>query len=338
MTIEATLLKHSKSDYSGQEIYTFELELPRIILAELHTHRGEVIFNSQSSRAVPIQKYIDQIEDNPFIPIHWGAKQSGMQAYQETEALIPWLDENGKVVYFTREAFHKATMYYNLSRAYAMDVAGYHKQIPNRYIENFSYIRLVLSATNLSNFFHQRIHHAAEPHIRQLAIEMFRAIQNSNPQVLKAGEWHLPYIRTKRINGGLYYFRMGDEKYEHALTLQAAQRISIACSAQVSYRNFDDSAEKVEKIVNMLTTEGEPGHYSPFCHQATPMEIYHMSLGLPEQIGVSHVTRAGDFHSGQFRHWVQYRKTLSGEYTSTFSKETFDARINEIDMRELNNE
>lgn len=337
MTIEANLIKHSKSAYSNQEIFTFELELPRAILAELHTHRGEVIFNAQSSRAVPIQKYIDEIEQNPFIPIHWGSKQPGMQAYKEQDSLIPWPDAEGNTTNHERNSFWKSTIYSNLARAYAMDMVGYHKQIVNRLIENYSYIRVVLSATNLTNLFHQRIHHAAEPHIRELAIRMYEAIQNSEPETLKNGEWHLPYIRTKRINGTLYYFRMGDEEFQHALTLQAAQRISIACCAQVSYRNLDDSAEKVEKIFNMLTTEGEPGHYSPFCHQAMPMNIYHMELGLPEQIGVSHVMRSGDFCSGQFRHWIQYRKTLQGEYASEFSRETFNNRIREI-TEKFNNE
>lgn len=331
MPIEANLIKHSKSAYSGQEIYGFELELPRTVLAELHTHRGEVIFNSQSSRAVPVKKYIDEIEKNPFYPIHWGKKQSGMQAYEENDSLIPWLNDINKpdeITYHSREDFYKAAMYNAFTRAYAMDVAGYHKQICNRWIENFSYIRIVLTATNLSNLFHQRIHKSAEPHIRDLAVKMYSAIRDSVPDILNEDEWHLPYVATKRNEEGiLEYFRMGDTEYENPLSLKEAQDISVACSGQVSYRKMDDSPEKVRKVMSMLKQEGEPTHYSPYCHQATPMKNYHLSQGLPEQLGISHVMRNGDFHSGQLKHWVQLRKTFLDEYCSVFDDETFETRL-----------
>ena len=328
--IKANLIKHSESIYSNQPIYTFELDLPRIVLAELHTHRGEVIFNSQSSRAVPTKKYINNIRENPFYPIEWGANQAGMQAYSTTNALIDGKSPEEKWGEIIEQA---------LTNAESFSSALYHKQIGNRIIENYSYIKLVLSATNLSNFFHQRIHHAAEPHIKDLAIAMFQAIENSKPDVLKKGEWHLPYLDTERDSDGvLYYFRKSDVARENPLSFNAAKYISIACCAQVSYRNLDDSSEKIMKVLSMLNMEGEPGHFSPYCHQATPMVRYNLDFGLPIEVGISHVTtKTRDFYSGQFKHWIQYRKTLENEYCDKFDKDDFEKRLKEIEEMKLLN-
>ena len=63
----------------GNRITTFELEYHRFIHSELMTHR---LFsrNAMSSRAVPVNKMIEQVRNNPATPIHWGKNQSGMQA------------------------------------------------------------------------------------------------------------------------------------------------------------------------------------------------------------------------------------------------------------------
>lgn len=309
--ISAKLIKHSISKISNQEIYTFELELPRCILSELHTHRGEVVFNSQSSRAVPVLKYLDAIQQQPFSPIHWGKNQSGMQAYEESNSYILY---DGCA--YSRERLWEIALTQASKMARAWGDAGYHKQIANRIVENFSYIKVVLSATNLSNFFHQRIHHAAEPHIRDLAIKMYEAIHASNPEELSPGQWHLPYVKSVMNGKKIMYMR--DDKQ---ITLQKAKDISVACCAQVSYRNIEDTKEKVDRVVGklvpsmLLPSQGEPGHYSPFCHQATPM--------TEEQI----ITNS---KSAQFKHWVMLRKTMDGEYCEEFNEEMFKKRIEEI--------
>ena len=67
---------------AGKKLTTLELTYPRFILAELNTHRM-LSKNSSSSRAIPIAKMIEQVRENPAIPIHWGLNQSGMQAKEE---------------------------------------------------------------------------------------------------------------------------------------------------------------------------------------------------------------------------------------------------------------
>src|SRR6185312_10278937 len=46
--------------------------------------------NSASSRAIPVEKQLQRVLDDPFIPVHWGVNQRGMQAASElTSAEIP---------------------------------------------------------------------------------------------------------------------------------------------------------------------------------------------------------------------------------------------------------
>lgn len=81
--LEVKIIADSISE-SGKRITTFQLKYPRWIHAELLTHR---VFsrNASSSRAIPVAKMIEQVCDNPAMPIHWGKNQSGMQAKNELE-------------------------------------------------------------------------------------------------------------------------------------------------------------------------------------------------------------------------------------------------------------
>ena len=82
---------------------TLEVVMPRIILAEFNTHR---MFsrNSASSRAIPVERQIEMVMHNPFIPLYWGRNQKGMQAHHELSeneraaAEIVWLYARDKAV------------------------------------------------------------------------------------------------------------------------------------------------------------------------------------------------------------------------------------------------
>jgi hypothetical protein len=54
----------------------------RAIHAELMTHR-DFSRNASSSRAIPVQKMIDQVRNDPAGPIFWGANKPGTQAGDE---------------------------------------------------------------------------------------------------------------------------------------------------------------------------------------------------------------------------------------------------------------
>jgi len=60
-------------------ITTMTARFPRFILAEFNTHRM-LSRNAASSRAIPIEKVIAQVEEEPFIPEDWGTFKKGMVA------------------------------------------------------------------------------------------------------------------------------------------------------------------------------------------------------------------------------------------------------------------
>jgi hypothetical protein len=131
---------------------------------------------------------------------------------------------------------------------------GVHKQVTNRLLEPFQHIKVVLTATEFSNFFNLRDHEDAQPEIRELAVQMKRAMASSTPVHKKDGEWHLPYISDDMI-----------EKFG----IETCKKISASCCAQVSYRVLDDSPTKAIMVYDRLV-ESKPIHASPFEHQATP--------------------------------------------------------------------
>ena len=81
MSIKVRIEKDSLGP-SGVRLTTFVLEYPRFIHSELMTHR---VFsrNASSSRAIPVSKIIDNIENDIAMPVHWGKNQKGMQAREE---------------------------------------------------------------------------------------------------------------------------------------------------------------------------------------------------------------------------------------------------------------
>ncbi len=58
---------------------TFEITLPRMVLAEFNTHTI-LSRNSASSRAIPVKKQLRRVLDDPYIPFYWGKNVPGMQA------------------------------------------------------------------------------------------------------------------------------------------------------------------------------------------------------------------------------------------------------------------
>ena len=244
--IKATIIADSVSAYTNQRITTFELEYPRFILAELNTHRA-FSRNSASSRAIPIDKMIEQIQTNTAMPIHWGLNQSGMQAKDEqansTLAINAWLDARDSAV----------------KHALKLKELGLHKQIVNRVLEPFCMMKTLVTATNYDNFFYLRLHKDAQPEIQQLARVMYEAMKESKPVKLYQGQWHTPYY------GNGYWNLHSDDDLETALM------ISCSCSAQVSYRKTDTSIDKAKAIYDKLVNS-QPVHASAFEHCATPID------------------------------------------------------------------
>lgn len=247
MTINATILADSIST-DGFRLTTLQLRYPRFIHSEIMTHR---VFsrNASSSRAIPVERLIQDVIDDPAMPIFWGKNQKGMQAYEELEGRKL---TNAK--FYWEGALDAA-----IHQAKAMAELGAHKQIVNRLLEPFAHINTVVTATEWDNFFALRDHPAAQPEIAALARSMRRAMDASEPSVLSGGQWHLPYIRQSERG---------------TLSLDDAQRVSAARCARVSYMTHDGAVPDAASDLKLFERLAAEKHYSPMEHQATPAGVY----------------------------------------------------------------
>lgn len=234
---------------AGSRIVTFQLRYWRAIHAEVMTHRA-FSRNAGSSRARPSAAIIEQVRNDPWGPRHWGANQPGMQAGDEVED-----------VGVAQRAWRRSAVW-AAQHAEELLEQGLHKQIVNRVLEPFTYIDVVLTSTmpGLSNFFELRIHPDAQPEIQDLARAMRQVMDESVPQSLGYGEWHLPYITKEE--------RDCDE-YPTALL----RKLSVARCARVSYKAFDGTVDEDKDLALYKKLVGaHPMHASPAEHQATPLQ------------------------------------------------------------------
>lgn len=293
----ARVVAYSVSVETGEYLITYELEYPRIIHSEFMTHR---LFsrNAASSRAIPVTKLIEMVRESPAMPVRFGANQAGMQdkgvehngLVEVNEMVTGWA---GTVT--ARDAWTLAAQ--DATRhAERLASAGYHKQICNRLIEPFQYIKVVATFSGRgANFFGLRDHTDADPTIKELAEVMIEAAELAPVQHLKAGDWHLPYYKDGA-------FIKGRDR-----GLRKAQRVSASCTAQVSYRKLDDSTEKADMVFTRLV-DSKPVHASPTEHQATPLK---RGVGFRNKF-VTHIDRDGNSWSGNLRNWGQFRQTIDG--------------------------
>jgi thymidylate synthase ThyX len=231
---------------SGDRLTTFVVTYPRFVHSELLTHRM-LSRNSSSSRAIPIEKMIEQVMSDPVLPVWWGKNQKGMQAREEL------IDEARAGA----ESYWLAARDEAVLRARMLHGVGLHKQIVNRLLEPWMWITVIVSATEWDNFFKLRCHPDAQPEIRRIAEMMQEAYKINVPTRIDTGGWHLPFIQA------------GDG----VLTFTKAKKISTARCARVSYlthdgrRDFDEDV----KLHDQLKGGSGVGHWSPFEHVAMAM-------------------------------------------------------------------
>lgn len=146
--IKAKILKHSKN-IQGDEVVTYELLFPRIILSEINTHR-EASRNTSSSRAVPFHKMVEMVQNNPFIPIAWQKHHKGMQGNEyetnESELILneqEWLGARDNAIEVAKILYEEGKVT---------------KQLCNRLLEPFMWTRMIftISKKGIENLFNLR--------------------------------------------------------------------------------------------------------------------------------------------------------------------------------------
>lgn len=198
---------------------TFDLEIagafPNFLANGVVVHNSR---NAASSRAIPVEKMISQVLEDPAMPVYWGKNQSGMQAREELsgqvldDAKANWLYARDRAVDIVKD----------------MHNIGLHKQIANRILE--PWMVCLVTATEWANFFHLRCHPDAQPEFQALAKAALAAMNESNPILTAHGGYHLPFITDEEKKAA----SDADDLY-HVINF------SIARCARVSYLNHDNT-------------------------------------------------------------------------------------------------
>jgi hypothetical protein len=188
---------------------------------------------------------LSKVQDDPFIPIYWGAAQKGMVADLEISladqelAIAEWLKARDSMMYHVR----------------GLLALGVHKQIANRLLEPFAWQTCLFTATDWTNFFNLRRHKDAQPEIHRAADLIWDAMQASRPEELIPGDWHLPLVddAVELLTAG---FSMGD-----------LVKICVGRCCRISYLTHNGVRDP-QADIDLCNRLQSDGHMSPFEHAA----------------------------------------------------------------------
>lgn len=251
---------------AGKRIISVECTYWRAIHSEVMTHRS-FARNAASSRAIPWSRTATRLRDNPYLPKYIGVEQKGMQS--GTDLVGEELAKAHKIILEMKD--------FCLEQCNRLAEMGIHKSIINRYVEPWSTITTLITATEWKNFFRLRIHKAAEKHFNELAIEIRDAMAGSVPV---EREWHIPYLTPE----------------DSQLILADQLAVGTARCARLSYlthAGVRDVREDLGLFGRLMPPDDIP-HSSPAEHCANGMDDV-------------------DFCSGPYRGWLQYRKLIPNE-------------------------
>lgn len=276
---------------NGARLTTLEVRLHRFVLAELNTHK---LFSrsSASSRAIPIQKRIDEVRDHIAAPLYWGKNQKGMQAdvemsdEEKLQGMEVWEDARDAMIFYAKRLMK----------------LGCHKQVANRLLEPFSWHTVVISSTEWDNFFWQRVSKLAQPEIMVPAKMMMEAREASKPVDLLYGKYHLPYMTADDKNAI-------DDLIDQADSREKMAMVSVGRSARTSYGTQADTREiEADLALYERLRTANPPHMAPFEHVARPK-------------------RKGEKRYGNFFGWMQLRRDVFGPYVPDHKRRAIERAL-----------
>jgi thymidylate synthase ThyX len=288
----------------GNRLTTFEVVIPRIILAEWNTHRM-FTRNSASSRAIPVKKMLDMVANNPYVPTTWGKNQKGMQAAEEIL---------GEDALASERSWLRARDWAMQEANMLMEI-GVHKQTANRLLEPFMWHTIINSATEMSNFYGLRDDKMAHPDIQITAGLMRDVTKQSEPKLLKYDQWHLPLVTQDEWTVA----------HERSAELRELIAICTGRCARVSYLTHEGKRDPNEDVRLHDGLLGN-GHMSPLEHAARPMNTveYHDYFSQPKMLWYPEHGRfiqeqnakGANVYThflGNYQGWIQYRKLINHE-------------------------
>lgn len=309
---DCQILQDSISD-QGHRLTTFQVVFPRFLLAEMNTHR---MFsrNSASSRAVPTEKVIAAIREDPFVPI-FNKRVRGMgvgeplSTDEQHLATDIWLDGMEDAISCVDE------------------LGDIDKSRANRLLEPFKWHTAIISATDWHNFFALRDHKSAQPEFQTIAAMMHDMYLASNPVELGPGEWHTPGVSKGEIDTEA---RTWPEPF---VDWDMWMKVSVGRVAGVSYERTEKRERQLDIDLHDKLVTSVPPHLSPTEHVARPFVkdewemvdtmrnalrlIYEQSAyGKEHPEFVDRLCRNAEY-CGNFHGWYQYRATIPNEHDAS---------------------
>ena len=232
----------------GTRLTTILVTIPLIVLGEITRHRI-MSFSVASNRAISTKKLLKGAD---FTPVF---RKKNLYGMQPKEFIRPSDFESDELEYLWDRARENAIGYTQQLQEH--NVA---KELSNRLLHPFQYVKVLISSTNYTNFFNLRNHKDAQFELQVAARKMKDAIDNSIPKYLQKGEWHLPFIRSNEKNNPIH----------------EVLKVSVARCARTSYsipgNEIDSSYESDLRLFNKLLSS--PLHASPFEMVATPATMF----------------------------------------------------------------
>ena len=253
MSYEATILADTVSP-AGVRLTTFQLCMPRFILAEFNTHRV-LSRNAASSRAIPVRRRTLDIRARPVFPVEWGANKRGMQASGVLDAETEYKASTiwGDILDASVVAAEKLD---------ALD-PPVHKQVANRVCETYAWVPVVATATEWGSVFAQRAHPDAQPEFRVLAEMMLEAYRASESTERRH---HLPYVDDAAA-------AWASDWDGPSYISSSVEKISTGRCARVSYKTFDGRTDPLDDIrLHDDLAAASPPHASPFEHPCVALD------------------------------------------------------------------
>jgi hypothetical protein len=233
--------------------------------------------NSASSRAIPFEKMVKSVQENPFIPIAWQKEHKGMQGTEYiidenniSDCINDWLEARNNAIKIAT----RLNSGFWIEEETKVGEDRVTKQLCNRLLEPFMWHTVIMTSgkEGLENFFDLRDHEAAEIHIQELARKMKEVYNQSKPKQLQAGEWHIPFgdnIIMSILDQHEIAYKFPNIKSINNLKIQ----IATARCARVSYTVVGEEGKEpnYENDIKLHDRLLESGHFSPFEHCAKAM-------------------------------------------------------------------
>jgi len=307
--IKAEIVAHSKRANTGEEIITYKLTFPRIILSEVNTYKM-LEKNTSSSRAIPFEKMVEVVDKEPFVPLAFQTHHKGMQGteYITNPEEIDYLEVKWLIAKDT--AIESAYQLYN---------NGITKQLANRILEPFMWVTQLCTGSRESfeHLFEQRCpiyevpYYINDPVEEDEKIEMKLGGCSKKDIIEHIRDYRLDtdvlawddieWLQHNRGQAEIHFMDLAEKMYDALnestpvimnddewhipfserpefipeMSLKDKIMLSCAMTARTSYTTINDNEvltlEKAKKIYDKCV---ESGHFSVVSHCAKCMTDY----------------------------------------------------------------